>query len=53
MEVLASSVTPFQLMLGKVVGVGSVGLFQLGIWAVAGLYLTANVAPILCAPAHV
>jgi ABC-2 type transport system permease protein len=46
-EVLASSVTPFQLMLGKVVGVASVGLFQLGIWAMAGLYLTANVAPIL------
>ncbi len=46
-EVLASSVTPFQLMLGKVVGVASVGLFQLGIWAMAGLYLTANVVPIL------
>ncbi len=47
MEVLASSVSPFQLMLGKVLGVGSVGLFQLAIWAAAGLYLTANVAPIL------
>jgi ABC-2 type transport system permease protein len=46
-EVLASSVTPFQLMLGKVVGVASVGLFQLAIWALAGLYLIANVAPIL------
>jgi ABC-2 type transport system permease protein len=47
MEVLASSISPFELMLGKVIGVGSVGLFQLGIWAAAGLYLTANVAPIL------
>jgi ABC-2 type transport system permease protein len=47
MEVLASSVSPFQLMLGKVLGVGSVGLFQLSIWAAAGLYLTANVAPVL------
>jgi len=31
-EVLVSSLTPFQLLLGKVVGVGSVGLFQLTIW---------------------
>jgi ABC-2 type transport system permease protein len=31
-EVLASSLSPFELMLGKVIGVGSVGLFQLSIW---------------------
>lgn len=31
-EVLISSVKPFQLMLGKVVGVGLVGLTQIGIW---------------------
>jgi len=47
MEVLSSSLSPFQLMLGKVVGVGSVGLFQLGIWAAAALYLTANLVPVL------
>lgn len=38
-EVLASSLRPFQLMLGKVVGVGLVGLFQLSIWAATALYL--------------
>jgi ABC-2 type transport system permease protein len=31
-EVLVSSLRPFELMLGKVLGVGSVGLLQLGIW---------------------
>ncbi|MFZ5624326.1 MAG: ABC transporter permease [Gemmatimonadota bacterium] len=31
-EVLASSLTPFQLMLGKILGVGAVGLTQLTIW---------------------
>lgn len=33
-EVLASSLRPFQLLAGKVIGVGAVGLFQLVIWAV-------------------
>ncbi len=33
-EVIISSVTPFQLMLGKIIGVGLVGLTQLGIWLV-------------------
>lgn len=33
-EVIISSVKPFQLMLGKIIGVGMVGLTQLGIWAV-------------------
>lgn len=32
-EVLASSLTPFQMMLGKVMGVGMVALLQIGIWA--------------------
>jgi len=32
MEVLASSVRPFQMLLGKVLGVGSVGLLQMSIW---------------------
>ena len=38
-EVLVSSLRPFQLMLGKVVGVGAVGLFQFSIWAVVGYAL--------------
>lgn len=33
-EVMISSVRPFQLMLGKIVGVGAVGLTQIAIWAV-------------------
>ncbi len=36
-EVLASSVKPFELMMGKVVGIGLVGLTQLTIWAVLGI----------------
>lgn len=39
-EVLVSSLTPFQMMLGKVVGVGMVSLTQLGIWGTAGVLLT-------------
>lgn len=33
-EVMISSVKPFQLMLGKIIGVGAVGLTQVAIWAV-------------------
>ena len=33
-EVIISSVKPFQLMLGKILGVGLVGLTQLGIWII-------------------
>lgn len=40
-EVLVSSMSPFQLLLGKVIGVGASGLLQLGIWGVTGFYVTA------------
>lgn len=33
-EVLISSVKPFELMMGKVIGVGLVGLTQIGIWMI-------------------
>jgi len=33
-EVMISSVKPFQLMLGKIIGVGGVGLTQILIWAI-------------------
>ena len=33
-EVLVSSLRPFQLLLGKGVGVGGVGLVQMGVWGV-------------------
>ncbi len=34
-EVLVSSLRPFQLMLGKVAGVGAVGLVQMAVWGTA------------------
>jgi len=33
-EVMISSVRPFQLMLGKIIGVGAVGLTQVAVWAI-------------------
>ena len=33
-EVMISSVKPFQLMLGKIIGVGAVGLTQVAVWAI-------------------
>lgn len=38
-ELLVSSLKPFQLLLGKVIGVGAVGLLQFGIWAGTALAL--------------
>lgn len=32
MEILASSLRPFEMLMGKVLGVGSVGLLQMSIW---------------------
>jgi ABC-2 type transport system permease protein len=40
-EVLLASVNPFDLMLGKVIGIGLVGLTQYVVWAVSGLALSA------------
>jgi ABC-2 type transport system permease protein len=40
-EVLVSSMRPFELMLGKVIGVGGVGLFQCAIWGASALVLLA------------
>jgi ABC-2 type transport system permease protein len=31
-EVMVSSVRPFQLMMGKIIGIGAVGLTQFAIW---------------------
>ena len=46
-EVLVSSVKPFQLLVGKVIGVGSVGLFQLTIWTGFAKILLDNQSVIL------
>jgi ABC-2 type transport system permease protein len=37
MEVLVSSVSPFQLMLGKVIGLGMAAFTQVAVWVVLGL----------------
>jgi ABC-2 type transport system permease protein len=39
LEVLVSSVKPFDLMLGKVLGVGAAVLLQLGIWGASAAFL--------------
>jgi ABC-2 type transport system permease protein len=38
-EVIVSSMKPFQLMMGKILGIGSVGLVQFGIWIVLTIAL--------------
>lgn len=40
-EVLISSLRPFELMVGKVVGAGAVGIVQLTVWIVSAKALTA------------
>jgi ABC-2 type transport system permease protein len=39
-EVLLATIRPEEIMAGKVLGVGAVGLTQIGIWIVAGLLIT-------------
>jgi ABC-2 type transport system permease protein len=39
MEVLLSSVTPGQLMVGKILGLGAAGLVQILVWLVSGITL--------------
>jgi ABC-2 type transport system permease protein len=48
-EVVISSMRPFQLMLGKILGVGAVGLTQLAIWALSAALLVAAGIPALLA----
>jgi ABC-2 type transport system permease protein len=43
MEILITSVTPFQLLFGKIIGLGLLGLTQLIIWMAAG-YVSLTVA---------
>jgi len=38
-EILVSSVRPWEMMLGKIIGIGAVGLTQVGIWAVVAYTL--------------
>ena len=48
-EVVISSITPWRLLLGKVLGVGSMGLTQMGIWAGCAGLLLLVAAPIIAA----
>lgn len=49
-EVVISSVKPFQLMLGKIIGVGMVGLTQFVLWIVLTVVLSGVVGTALVGP---
>ena len=46
-EVIASSVRPFELMMGKVLGIGAMGLVQLAAWGVLLVGMAAAAGPVL------
>ncbi len=46
-EVVISSVKPFQLMLGKIIGVGLVGLTQFALWIVISAVLTGGITTMM------
>lgn len=48
-EVVISAVTPGRLMLGKILGVGSMGMTQLGIWAACAALIGLIGVPMLAA----
>ena len=48
-EVVISAVTPGRLMLGKILGVGSMGMTQLGIWAASAALIGLLGVPLLAA----
>ena len=48
-EVVISAVTPGRLMLGKILGVGSIGMTQLGIWAACAALIGLLGVPMLAA----
>ena len=52
-EVVISSITPWRLMLGKVLGVGSMGLTQMGIWVASAVVLALFGVPMVAAVASV
>jgi ABC-2 type transport system permease protein len=48
-EVIVSSMKPWHLMLGKILGVGAVGLTQMSIWLTSGAVLGVSGLPMLLA----
>lgn len=49
-EVMVSSVKPVNLLIGKIVGIGLVGVTQLAIWAILGGILFSGVSLFLASP---
>ena len=43
-EVIVSSVKPFQLMMGKVLGIGAVGLTQFALWVILTMAISTSLA---------
>lgn len=52
-ELMASTVKPFQLLMGKVIGIGMVGLMQFTIWAFMFLGITFTLSLILVGAGNV
>jgi ABC-2 type transport system permease protein len=48
-EIIASSARPFELLMGKVLGIGAAGLTQFAVWAVMLLAAFALIGPLLLA----
>lgn len=48
-EVIISAMKPWHLMLGKIIGVGAVGLTQMAVWFAAGVLIFASGLPMLIA----
>ena len=48
-EVIASSVRPFELLMGKVLGIGAVGLTQILLWTALGALVLTALGPLLLA----
>ncbi len=46
-EVIVSSVRPTQLMMGKILGIGAVGLVQFLIWIIFGLVINLVITPLI------
>ncbi|MEN7547942.1 ABC transporter permease [Rapidithrix thailandica] len=46
-EVMISSVKPFQLMMGKILGIAGVGLTQILIWVLLGLVITGVITSVV------
>ena len=46
-EIVVSSVKPFQLMMGKIIGIGLVGLTQFGLWVVLTVVIITGAKPLI------